>query len=83
MSVLFLFPSVLFRLGRSNAVHALHVCNWVNNEQLYPQAAVVPTACSENLQRSVAPVAENGSLLRAAFGSAFVGASAAGMRVPD
>ena len=38
----------------------------------------------ENLQkRSVAPVAENGRLLRGAFGSAFVGASAAGMRVSD
>ena len=27
MRVLFLFPSVLFRLGRSSAMHALHVCN--------------------------------------------------------
>ena len=37
----------------------------------------------DNLQRFVAPVAENGSLLRGAFRSAVVGASAAGMRVPD
>ena len=44
-------------------MHALHVCNWVKNEQLYPHAAVVSTACSENLQRPFAPVAENGSLL--------------------
>ena len=27
MRVSFLFPSVLFRLGRSSAIHALHVCS--------------------------------------------------------